>query len=232
MAAGHILRMTQARPFVQLKLAVSQDGLIARGDGAPRWVTGPEAQALGHLMRARADAILVGRTTVADDDPELTCRLPGLTNASPLRVVLDGQFRTPPQANLMRTAEDVPTLIFGSTAAPEPRFPSGVTVRRVATDGAGRLDLKAILHSLHEDGITRLLLEAGPTIASAFLAAGVVDEVVLCTGSEPVGKDGIPPFSGTNLNGPGWRLAEERAIGADRVRHYRAQGPSHVESRG
>ena len=64
MAAGHILRMTQRRPFVQLKLAVSQDGLIARGDGAPRWVTGPEARALGHLLRARADAILVGRGTV------------------------------------------------------------------------------------------------------------------------------------------------------------------------
>ena len=64
MAAGHILRMTQRRPFVQLKLAVSRDGLMARGTGAPRWVTGPEARALGHLLRARADAILVGRGTV------------------------------------------------------------------------------------------------------------------------------------------------------------------------
>ena len=91
---------------MQLKLAVSRDGLIARGDGAPRWVTGPEARALGHLMRARADAILVGRGTVADDDPELTCRLPGLADASPRRIVLDARFRTPPTAKLMRTAGD------------------------------------------------------------------------------------------------------------------------------
>src|SRR4029077_19196349 len=101
MAAGHILRMTQGRPFVQLKLAVSQDGLIARGDGAPRWVTGPEARALGHLMRARTDAILVGRGTVSDDDPELTCRLPGLAGASPRRIVLDARFRTSPSAKLV-----------------------------------------------------------------------------------------------------------------------------------
>ena len=123
MAAGHILRMTQGRPFVQLKLAVSRDGLIARGNGAPRWVTGPEARALGHLLRARADAILVGRGTVADDDPELTCRLPGLAGASPRRVVLDAHFRTPPTAKLVRTAGDVPVTIVGGTEAAEPRYP-------------------------------------------------------------------------------------------------------------
>src|SRR4030081_126800 len=89
MAAGHILRMTRDRPFVQLKIAVSGDGLIAPGDGAPRWVTGPEARRLAHILRARADAILVGRKTVADDDPELTCRLPGLDGRSPRRVVVD-----------------------------------------------------------------------------------------------------------------------------------------------
>ena len=93
MAAGHILRMTRARPFVQLKLAVSADGLIAPGDGAPRWVTSEAARAYAHLLRARADAILIGRQTVADDDPQLTCRLPGLANRSPRRYVLDTGLR-------------------------------------------------------------------------------------------------------------------------------------------
>ena len=81
---------------MQLKIAVSGDGLIAPGDGAPRWVTGPEARQFAHILRARADAILVGRKTVADDNPELTCRLPGLEGRSPRRVVLDAKFRTPP----------------------------------------------------------------------------------------------------------------------------------------
>ena len=94
MAAGHILRMTQGRPFVQLKIAVSGDGLIAPGDGAPVLGHGTGSAPVRALLRARADAILVGRKTVADDNPELTCRLPGLANRSPRRVILDAKFRT------------------------------------------------------------------------------------------------------------------------------------------
>ena len=79
LAAGHILRVTERRPLVTAKLALDADGGVPRGGaGKPAWATGPAARAAGHLMRARADAILVGRRTVLDDDPLLTCRLPGL----------------------------------------------------------------------------------------------------------------------------------------------------------
>ncbi|MET0193555.1 MAG: bifunctional diaminohydroxyphosphoribosylaminopyrimidine deaminase/5-amino-6-(5-phosphoribosylamino)uracil reductase RibD [Hyphomicrobiaceae bacterium] len=236
MAAGHILRMTERRPFVQLKLAVSRDGLIARGDGTPRWVTGPEARALGHLMRARADAILVGRGTVADDDPDLTCRLPGLASASPRRIVLDAQFRTPSTAQLVRSAGEVPVTIIGSTDAPAPRYPSGVTVGRAPLAGRepGRIDLRAVLGGLSEDGITRLLVEGGPTVARSFLDAGLVDEAVIFRGTEALGAAGLPPILDPGLemfeDTRTWRLADERAIGADHVRRYRAIGPSHVEA--
>jgi diaminohydroxyphosphoribosylaminopyrimidine deaminase/5-amino-6-(5-phosphoribosylamino)uracil reductase len=235
MAAGHILRMTQARPFVQLKLAVSQDGLIARGDGSPRWVTGPEARALGHLLRARADAILVGRRTVADDDPELTCRLPGLADASLGRIVLDARFRTSPDSRLVRTAASVPLTIIGSTEAAPPHFPAGVVTRRVAIGETWRLDLAAVLRDLHEDGITRLLVEGGPTVARSFLDAGLVDEAVIFRGAEPLGREGLEPILGRSAeifeDARTWRLADDRGIGADRVRRYRARGPSHPEGR-
>ena len=83
LAAGHILRVTERRPLVTAKLALDADGSVPRGGaGKPVWATGPAARAAGHLLRARADAILVGRRTVLDDDPLLTCRLPGL--AAPL----------------------------------------------------------------------------------------------------------------------------------------------------
>jgi diaminohydroxyphosphoribosylaminopyrimidine deaminase/5-amino-6-(5-phosphoribosylamino)uracil reductase len=238
MAAGHILRMTERRPFVQLKLAVSRDGLIARGDGAPRWVTGPEARAAGHLLRARTDAILVGRGTVADDDPDLTCRLPGLADASPRRIVLDAHFRTPATASLVRTSGDVPVTIVGGTDAPEPRYPAGVTLGRVPLAGRepGRLDMRAVLGLLSSDGITRLLVEGGPTVARSFIDAGLVDEAVIFRGAETLGPKGLPPIPGRGLDlfedTKTWRLAEERNIGADQVRHYRAIGPSHVETAG
>jgi len=134
MAAGHILRMTANRPFVQLKLALSSNGLLARGDGRPRWVSGPEARAFGHLLRARADAVLVGRRTVLDDDPELTCRLPGLMDLSPRRIVLDPHFRTPRDARLVRTAAEVPLTIIGAAPA-EPRFPAAVAIAFAAPNG-------------------------------------------------------------------------------------------------
>src|SRR5262249_37437281 len=120
MAAGHILRMTRDRPFVQLKIAVSGDGLIAPGDGAPRWVTGPEARQFAHILRARADAILVGRRTVADDNPELTCRLPGLEHRSPRRVILDTAFRTTPTGRLRGVARRVPVTCLGATGTAPP----------------------------------------------------------------------------------------------------------------
>jgi diaminohydroxyphosphoribosylaminopyrimidine deaminase / 5-amino-6-(5-phosphoribosylamino)uracil reductase len=236
MAAGHILRMTQGRPFVQLKLAMSRDGLIVRGDGAPRWVTGPEARALGHLMRARADAILVGRGTVSDDDPDLTCRLPGLAGASPRRVVLDAHFRTPSTAKLVRTAGDVPVTIIGGTDTAAPHYPSGVTVGRAPLAGRepGRIDLGAVLGGLSEDGITRLLVEGGPTVARSFLDAGLVDEALIFRGTEPLGSAGLPPILDGSLevfeDTRRWRLADERSIGADRILRYRAIGPSHVET--
>ena len=226
--AGHILRMAQGRPFVQLKMAVGGDGLIAPGNGAPVWVTGPDVRAYAHLLRARADAVLVGRRTVDDDNPELTCRLPGLANRSPRRVVLDPQFRAAPHLKMFATARRVPILIFGAAGAPPPRYPAGVEARHVATGTDGRLDLAAVLGSLARDGVTRVLVEGGPTIASAMLAADLVDEVVIAQGTDPVESGGRKPFGERGLevldDTARWQLAERRVLGADTLTVRRRAG--------
>jgi diaminohydroxyphosphoribosylaminopyrimidine deaminase/5-amino-6-(5-phosphoribosylamino)uracil reductase len=119
---GHILRVTARRPFVQLKMAVANDGTVPRGGaGRPLFVTGAEARAFGHLLRAESDAILVGSGTVRDDDPELTCRLPGLAARSPIRAVLSTSLDFPLASKLVRTARDVPTWICTGEAAPAER---------------------------------------------------------------------------------------------------------------
>src|SRR5882757_8462384 len=199
MAAGHILRMTRDRPFVQLKIAISADGLIAPGDGAPSWVTGPEARQFAHILRAHADAILVGRKTVADDNPELTCRMPGLEGRSPRRVILDAQFRTPPTARMLQTAERVPVTIFGDTRSTHPVYPRGVEVRRMPAGADGRLSLTVALESLAAEGVTRVLVEGGPTIAAAFLDADLVDELVIGRGTEALGAKGRMPVGDHGL---------------------------------
>jgi diaminohydroxyphosphoribosylaminopyrimidine deaminase/5-amino-6-(5-phosphoribosylamino)uracil reductase len=226
MAAGHILRMTKARPFVQLKLAVSADGLIAPGDGAPRWVSNEQARAYAHLLRARADAILIGSQTVVDDDPQLTCRLPGLGNRSPRRYVLDSRLRTAPGSKLATSAGAVPVTLFGAPDAPVPALPASVVVRRVATDGNG-LSLTAVLASLNADGITRLLVEGGPHVAGSFVAADLVDEAVIARGTETLAAAGVRPLAERGLevfeDREHWLLHSDRSLGSNRLTIYRAR---------
>ena len=190
---GHILRVTERRPFVQLKLALGSGGNVARGGGGtPTWVTGPEARAAGHRLRAEADAILVGRATVIDDDPELTCRLPGLEDRSPIRVVLARGLDVPLGSGLVRTARAVPVWIVGAAGAdPERRAAltaAGCEIMTVPEVG-GRLWLPAVTEALAARGITRLLVEGGPHVWASFARAGLVDEVVAFTagaeGGEP-----------------------------------------------
>jgi diaminohydroxyphosphoribosylaminopyrimidine deaminase / 5-amino-6-(5-phosphoribosylamino)uracil reductase len=228
--AGHILRMTQGRPFVQLKVAVGGDGLIAPGDGAPVWVTGPDVRAYAHLLRARADAVMVGLGTVLDDDPELTCRLPGLASRSPQRVVLDTGFRISAgrPLKMFETARRVPVLIFGADDARPPAYPTGVEARHAPVGPDGRLSLAAVLGALAQDGVTRVLVEGGPTISAALLAADLIDEVVIAHGTAPVGANGRKPFGDRGLeildDAGRWQLAEQRRLGADTLSFHRRMG--------
>lgn len=126
---GHIVRVTERRPFVQIKMALNAAGEVARGKkGSPVWVTGPLARRMGHMLRARCDAILVGAGTLRDDNPGLDCRLPGLAHRSPLPVVLTGERALPAQARLFWNrpavpsgAETRPAGMRALIAAPETR---------------------------------------------------------------------------------------------------------------
>jgi diaminohydroxyphosphoribosylaminopyrimidine deaminase/5-amino-6-(5-phosphoribosylamino)uracil reductase len=107
--AAYLTRQTKGRPHVTLKLAVSADGMLGRR-GEEVSITGPEARAQVHRLRAEADAILVGIGTVLSDDPELTVRISGLENRSPTRIVLDRQLELPLDSKLVKSARDVPVI--------------------------------------------------------------------------------------------------------------------------
>lgn len=183
---GHIVRITERRPFVQFKLAVGADGMVPRGaHGAPVFATGRDARAHGHLLRAEADAILVGHGTVRDDDPDLTCRLPGLAARSPLRLVIAGDPAGLDGSRLAASANVVPVHVFTTEAGIAARREtvaklegSGVVLHPVrAVDGS--IWLPALLERLAEIGVTRLLVEGGPRVWSAFARHGLFDEVLL-----------------------------------------------------
>ena len=177
---GFFKRVIQGRPLVALKIAESADGYAAGPPGADRWITSEAARRHAHLLRAEHDAILVGIGTVLRDDPMLTCRLPGLTNRSPTRIVLDSRLRLPPTSQLARTAREVPVMVF--TMTPEggaDLAAMGVEIERVATDRNGHPDVAAVLKVLGLRGITRLLVEGGPSIHNTFLKGGLADRAYI-----------------------------------------------------
>jgi diaminohydroxyphosphoribosylaminopyrimidine deaminase / 5-amino-6-(5-phosphoribosylamino)uracil reductase len=223
--AGHIARVTQSRPHVLIKLAVSADGRAGLAGRKTVQITGDEARARVFQMRAQNDAILVGIGTVLADNPQLTCRLPGMLARSPVRVVLDAQLRTPLSLSVISTVREFPTWAFCSTKASEMAADilqqKGVRVFRVG-EADGRLDLDAVLKTLSQEGITRLMVEGGPTIAASFVAAGLADEVALLRGAKAIGADGIDPLAGMPLDAltDGMTLLESETLGADTLELY------------
>jgi len=200
--AGHIRRMREGRPQVMLKLAVSADGKAGLAGRRPAPITGELARARVHLMRAMSDAVLTGVGTVLADDPMLTCRLPGMADRSPVRVVLDGKLRLRLDTKLVATARETPLWVITGTSAAAEREralrDAGAEVLPVPEAG-GRLDLAAVLKCLAERGITRLMVEAGPILAAAMLEADLVDEAALLRSPRPIGPDGMDALEGLPL---------------------------------
>lgn len=223
--AGHVARITTGRPHVTLKLAVSADGKAGLAGRKPFPITGDEMRERVFQMRARHDAILVGLGTILADNSQLTARLPGLYERSPVRVVLDAQLRVPLSLSVVSTVHDVPTWIFASTKASamaeEFLVQKGCKVFRV-DDTQGRLDLDEVMKVLAEAGITRLMVEGGPTVAASFAAADLVDEFVLLRGPKEIGATGIAPLEGMALDRLTGKMTLEitEELGADTLQHY------------
>ena len=220
--AGHFRRVRDGRPHVTLKLAVSADGKAGLAGRRPAAITGEAARARVHLMRAMNDAVLTGIGTVLADDPQLTSRLPGMEHRSPVRVVLDTELRTPPASRLAASAARTLDWTFAGDAAPPDRERAltdlGVEVLRVPA-ARGRLDLAAVLRGLAGRGITRVMVEAGPILSAAFLAADLVDEAALFRSPEALGADAIDALEGMPLSAltlsPRLRLVGREQVGAD-----------------
>jgi diaminohydroxyphosphoribosylaminopyrimidine deaminase / 5-amino-6-(5-phosphoribosylamino)uracil reductase len=193
---GHITRVTKGRPAVTMKLARSTEGFAGSRRGARLMLTGEVANAKVHLMRAHADAIMVGVGTVLADDPLLNVRLPGLEARSPVRIVVDSNLRTPPTARLVAGAGDIPTWIVTTVAAPvaaeKALTAQGVEVLRVSADETGRVLLPEALQLLGTRGLTRVFSEGGPALADALAEADLVDELVLITGRSARGQGDVP----------------------------------------
>jgi diaminohydroxyphosphoribosylaminopyrimidine deaminase / 5-amino-6-(5-phosphoribosylamino)uracil reductase len=197
---GHILRVTQQRPAVTLKLASTANGYAATADRKPLMISSPLAMAHVHMMRAKADAILIGSGTLASDDPQLTVRLPDMESYSPVRVVLDSQLSILEKARLLTTSAQTPTWIFycqtheatKRAAQLKTRYPDALFFPVEDTLKSSSLNLKIIFNILAQKGITRIFSEGGPRLAQALAQSDLIDEFILSKSDIPLNASGYP----------------------------------------
>ena len=176
---GFIFVHKYHRPFVTLKAAMSLDGKMCLDNSYSKWITGIEARTEAHVMRSENDAVLAGVNTVLNDDPELTVRY--VEGVNPLRVILDSQLRTPPDAKII--SHDNKCLIITSENASSDKAKiledNGARVARVALshNNNHHIDIKSALEYLASQGILTLMAEGGAGVISSFLSERLADYV-------------------------------------------------------
>jgi diaminohydroxyphosphoribosylaminopyrimidine deaminase/5-amino-6-(5-phosphoribosylamino)uracil reductase len=215
---GFLKRHASGRPWVRVKLAMSLDGRTALASGESRWITGEEARADVQHWRARSSAVVTGVGTVLADDPRLDARHPSLGDqvVQPLRVVLDSHGRMRATARILAPPGEC-WICVGPGEASSAGGP-GVAVRELPMAQSG-LDLTALLAMLVEREANEVWVEAGPSVAGAFIREGLVDELVLYVAPRLLGSDARPlvvlPAIERIADGPHWRYTDVRQIGAD-----------------
>ncbi|MGH7705543.1 MAG: bifunctional diaminohydroxyphosphoribosylaminopyrimidine deaminase/5-amino-6-(5-phosphoribosylamino)uracil reductase RibD [Candidatus Dormibacteria bacterium] len=214
--------VTQGRPLVTLKFAMSLDGKVATSGGQSQWITSEPARERAHLLRSQHDAVLVGSGTVLADDPRLTARDGSRELRQPLRAVVDTRLRTPPGARLLQ-ASGGPVLVATVAGADPAR--SGALTRAGAEvvelpAGSGGVDIAELLRQLARREVTSLLVEGGPTLLGSFLEQRLGDRIAAFLAPIVLGGVAAPgPFAGAGVAslGEGWRATGLRAepVGRD-----------------
>lgn len=208
---------------VTLKLSTSLDGRIATATGESRWITGEEARAATHALRADHDAVLVGVETALADDPELTVRLPGFGGKQPARVVLDSQLRLSETCKLAASARQTPTYVVTITDSNDRLTSVGVKVLQVKAVGE-RPDLKASLDALEAEDIGSVLVEGGGQVAASFLRCELVDAIEWFRAPIILGGEGRPAVGALALtalgDAPKFRRVSAEAVGDDLWERY------------
>ncbi|RKY22110.1 MAG: bifunctional diaminohydroxyphosphoribosylaminopyrimidine deaminase/5-amino-6-(5-phosphoribosylamino)uracil reductase RibD [Planctomycetota bacterium] len=198
LVAGLFHYRRTGRPMVAAKWAMTADGLIAPPDRKRGKISSSEGFRFAHLMRHRADAVLVGVGTVLADDPMLDCREAGFSH--PVRVVADPRLETPPGSKVAATARERRTVVLCAEDAPQERERAleklGVEVARLRARG-GELAPSDMLAALAERNCLLVLVEGGASVHGRFFDAGLVDEYMIVVAPKLLGgRDSLHPIGG------------------------------------
>jgi len=214
---GFLTRIYKGRPLFTLKTATTLDGRVATSEGDSKWITGAPARAFAHGMRANHDAIMVGIGTALADAPSLTCRLPGLEDRSPVRIIADSKLRLPLDCPLVDTAGSVPTWVVTVEGADKDKTKGleekGVLVIKAEADANGRPDLDWVATELGRRGLTRVLVESGGELAAALVKKDLIDRLAWFRSPKLFGDDGRGAVAAFGIDG----LADAPAFARETV---------------
>lgn len=185
--------ITTRKPFVILKLASTLDGKIAAYTGDSKWIGSTTQRKHAHLLRAKADGILVGIETALKDNPSLNVRLPNKKNMDPIPIVLDSKLRIPLDSNLLKIHKNV-IIATSEKSKPKKIFQlrnQGATILYINKDKNGQLNLKELMRKLGKAEIMSVLIEGGSKVAASALKSKIVDKVVFFYAPKIVGAEGI-----------------------------------------
>jgi diaminohydroxyphosphoribosylaminopyrimidine deaminase/5-amino-6-(5-phosphoribosylamino)uracil reductase len=218
-----------SRIQVTLKLATSLDGRIATANGDSKWLTGEEARAEAHRLRAAHDAVLVGSGTVLADDPELTARTDPPPAQQPLRIVADARGRTPLDAKLFQTLDKAPLAVAIGNVAAGQKYASVRGNFEVwgVFDGAWKgpgISPGALLDTARQRGLATLMMEGGGQLAASFVKTRLVDRIEWFRAPILLGNEGLPALGGLGLekvvDAPTFVRTRVKEVGADLWESY------------
>ena len=191
---GYFTKMNLDRPFVILKLALSLDGKIALKNKKSKWITNKISRNYGHLIRSQCDAILTSSETVINDNSKLTCRLNGLEQYSPIRVVVDRHLKINNKSVFFKSYFNDNIIIYFDSKVVKKKFdyPSNIVLIDINNIISNNTFFEAILKDLSNKNIKNLLIESGPVFYHEMLKNGLIDEIAFFKSNILIGNDGIP----------------------------------------
>lgn len=220
---GYLKVRTSSKPFITLKIAMSEDGLMGSKQEGNLKISAGVASLQTHLHRARHDAILVGSATAFFDDPALDCRLPGMESRSPTRIILNEKADLSEDYKVIKTALQTPVIVVAPTSSSqewrEMLMRNGAQYQVCEMDN-GRIALPELMDDLAAKGIQSIMVEGGSRIAESFLKDDLVDELVIHVGGDhdtpQMPQDAVyAPFSMHNLP-KGFEICQTLQFGVDK----------------